>query len=289
MKERVSGATELTKEQADAILAELDAGIAKLTAAAEKAKAATTKEEVKAAAKEVESVWKAYKHRVELHAARLLHAKGGEIIQRSSHLEARLQKALAALGSKGVKVEGLDAKISEFSAKIKDARDHYKLGEEMFAKAKESGDDAADKAIVQEARKHVKLAQEALQEVHKLLKEIVKAIKDAGGEVEEESAAEVEVVVDAEDPSTDTGDVAAVEVTEQQLVAEEQGAVEAEESVEEVETAETNTEIAATTEPTANTEPTASTETSASATTQTSATTDASTATDASTTAAAST
>ncbi|MBW2981124.1 hypothetical protein KY360_06940 [Candidatus Woesearchaeota archaeon] len=218
IKERVESSDDISEEEAAKIIEDIDNAIEALQNAIEEVNAAETKEEVKEAAKTIDSVWKRIKNRAKLHAARVVHAKVGEIIVRSRQLEAKLDRILERMEDEGIEVEDIDAKVGKFSDKIEEARVLHKHSTEMFIEAKES----ANPGLVKEARELAKKAHEALKEANRILIDIIKAIKEAGGSLDVEEEEEVEVVeeVEEEEEEEELADSTTVEEYEEEEIEE---------------------------------------------------------------------
>lgn len=175
--EKVNSATGISEEEANKILADIDGAVSELEAAKAKAIAATTKQEVEDAAKEINSIWKRINKKAVLNAERIVHAKLGEIIQRTAHLEEKLQCSIDSV-PEGADTSKLDSLVAEFSDHLDAARTKFEDAKVLFQKARE-GDDSA----MEQAKGLVRESQEELKKAHASLKDIVAEIKALGGKI----------------------------------------------------------------------------------------------------------
>ena len=195
IKESIEANDDLEEEDAVNMIARIDDAIAELEQAKADVEAAEIKEDVKKAAAAINNIWRKYSAKVKRYAARVVHAKVGEIITRSEQLERKLDRILTKMEEDGIEVSGIDEKMDAFSAKIEEAKDLYKQSREKFIEAKTSDSEAT----VQEARRLAKGAHKALVDAHRILMDIFKSIKEAGGSVEVEEEDEVEVIEEEEE------------------------------------------------------------------------------------------
>jgi len=227
IKESIEGNDDLEEEDAANMIANIDNAISELEAAKADVEAAETKEEVKEAAAVINRIWRRHAVRIKRYAARVVHAKVGEIIVRSEQLERKLDRILTRMEENGIDVNGIDEKVDAFSAKIEEAKDLYKQSREKFIEAKEG----ESEATVQDARRLAKDAHRVLLDAHRIIKDIFKSIKDAGGSIEVEEEEEIEVIEDEEEVEE-----------EEELVEEEPEEVEEEEELVEEEPEEVEEE-----------------------------------------------
>lgn len=220
--ERTNENEGIDEAEAEEILLDIESRISLLGDAKSQVEAATTIDEVKEAGKVIADAWKKISKRIKQHIAHLVRAKVGEIVKRSEHLETKLEKALADMIERGIDVEDIDAKVDLFSQKIAEARDKFSESQKIFQQAKTGAeadieeDTTTDEEVsesenlVKQARELAKEAHKALKEAHEILMEIVKEIRQAGGdadEIEEENEdEEIEVVeIDEEDEEETEG------------------------------------------------------------------------------------
>ena len=196
IKESIEGNDDLEEEDAANMIARIEEAIAELEAAKADVETAETKEEVKKAAADINKIWRKHSAKAKRYAARVVHAKVGEIITRSEQLERKLDRILTKMEEDGIEVSGIDDKVDAFSAKIEEARKLYHQSTAMFIVAKLNDN---DESAVQKARRSAKEAHKALMDAHIILMDIYKSIKEAGGSVEIEEEDEVEVIEDAEE------------------------------------------------------------------------------------------
>ena len=192
LKEKISENENIDETTANTKITEIDNRIATLEELKTKITAASTLEELKVLGKDISGKWKEVKAENKVKETLILRANVQEVIRRSEHLEERLEKVLADMEEKGISAEGIESKVDSFSAKINEARELFKQSQEKFNEAKNN-----EEATIKEAQELAKQANERLREAHAILVDIVKDIKNAGGnaeEVEEPETEEVEIV-----------------------------------------------------------------------------------------------
>ena len=207
-----------------------------LESAIEEAKAAETKEELQTAARKIANIWAKVENRAKLHAARIVHAKVGDVIVRSRQLEAKLDRVLEQMEEQGIEVEGIEEKVDRFSDKVEEARVLHEHSTEMFIEAKES----ANPGLVKQAKELSQKAHTALKEANRILMDIIKDIKAAGGSLDVEEEEEFEVVeeVEEEEAEEELADSTTVEEYEEEIEIEIEEEEETEEELEEEEETE---------------------------------------------------
>lgn len=198
IKEKVSSSDKLTDAEESEIIADIDAKIKEISDAKAEVEKATTRDELKNAGKSIIKTWKAIKHRIKKHLLRLEHANVHAVIKRAEHLENRLEKVLAEMEEKGIKVEGIDAKVTEFSGMVNSARTLFGDAQEAFKQAKAIREEDSEKAqeLVKKSRDLLQQAQQKLKSAHDILVDIVKEIKNSGGN--ETAVESTEIEADAE-------------------------------------------------------------------------------------------
>ncbi len=210
IKSKAEGAENLDQEKVDEIIADVDAAIEELQAAIDEVNAATTKEEVQAAAKKIDEIWNRIRHKGKLAAARIVNAAVGEIIDRSEHLESKLDCTLAAMEEQGIDVNAIDLLVEDFSMKIQDANEKYDLAQEYFEQAEDLKTENPDETEIQEVMKLVNRGRELmrqahtdLKDAHQVLRHILREIRANGGNIEacEEEGEEELVVEELDDDS----------------------------------------------------------------------------------------
>ncbi|MCG2719029.1 MAG: hypothetical protein L6408_09400, partial [Nanoarchaeota archaeon] len=192
IKAKIEGSENLTDEEVEEILAEIDAKIAELEALKEKAEAAETKEEIREAAQEIRDAWKPIRNRAIYWAARLTNAKMGFITGKMVQLENRLEKTVEKMETNGKDVSEIEPLLEEFHSLLVSAKENHEAGVEAWKEFKESGEQAQHA----EAKRLMNQARKDAVEAHKVLKQIVREIKEAKGTQE---FAETEDEVEEED------------------------------------------------------------------------------------------
>jgi predicted RNase H-related nuclease YkuK (DUF458 family) len=255
LKEKINANDDISEENAAKIIEDIDNAIEKLENEVAKLDAAETKEEIKEIAKTVSSIWKGYKHRIKLYAARLINLKVKDIIERSEQLEKKLDCTLTAMEEQGIEVTAIDAKVDLFSMRIDEGREKYDMAKDLLDKAKDLKTDNPDeneirtvKALVNQAHKLIRESHAALKEAHQLLRQIIMDIKEAGGTISEcteqdedlEEDEEYEVVEESEEVDEEEEELEEdeEEVEEEEIEEEEETETIEEEVEEETETTE---------------------------------------------------
>lgn len=153
-------------EEADKkeILSNIDAKIANvkdLMAKIEALNENSTPEEIKQVAEDIKVVWKNLRPFLELQGKKVGIIRIGGVIKKSEKLEGRLQRTLEKLKSKGFDVSNLDALITEFNNHIKEAKANHVEALKLIS----AGDVKGAHEKLTEAKKHLKLAQDALRKI----------------------------------------------------------------------------------------------------------------------------
>jgi len=196
IKNKIEGSEEITDEKSQEMIAKIDEAISEIEQAIEDVKAAQTKEEVKEAARKIYNIWNRFKNRERLYAANLIDAQVWNILRSSELLEQRLDNILAKMEEQGINVSGIDAKIDEFSAYVLEAKDKYNEARELLEQARNAIDNnTSAQDSIEQARELLKEAHDSLKNAHRVLVEIVKDIKEAGGEITEETELGEEVYI----------------------------------------------------------------------------------------------
>lgn len=198
VKHKAEGNDDLTEEELAEIVKDINAKIEALEQAKEELEAADTKETVKAAGEVILNAWNRAKYKIELHTEKIVRSKVGEIIERSKHLEARLEALLTKLEAEGIEIGSLDTMVDLFSMRISEAKEKFKIGEELFKEAKKSIGKSQG-VLVKQAKTFTKEAHKALKAADEILKDIKEAVKEAGAEFDVELEDEIEIVEEIEE------------------------------------------------------------------------------------------
>lgn len=113
----------------------------------------------------------------------------GGVLVKAAHLEARLDKALLKLKTKGADISVADAKVAEFKQHIEDAK---KLHAEAKVKLMAGASPSDVHSLIKGAHEHLKLAHQALKEAVKQIKNVKDgedALEEAAAETPEETTA----------------------------------------------------------------------------------------------------
>ena len=196
IKESVNENENFADEEAASISTEIDVKIKALQELSAKLESAATKEEIKAIAKEVQQLWKNYKEKAKLHALHVANARVRGVVEKSEKVEAKFQCVLDSLEEQGKDVSSLDALVEKYNEKLADAQEHYNKARLSFQSSTQlrADKDLTEAEITsitnlnQEGKKHLDLARENVKEAQELMKEIVKSIKEMGGNIDSCSA-----------------------------------------------------------------------------------------------------
>jgi hypothetical protein len=194
VKAKIQSSEDLDEQKAQELITGLDNAIAKLQDAKKQAQEATTKDEIKAAAQNIKSIWKDYvQSREKIATARLLNARVWNIIQRSNHLETRLDQVLSNMQNRSINVSDIQDKLDAFSDAVADAKVHYDNATSLIKKAEAltgtSNSTSEIDTLVNDAREQLRLASEDVKKAHDILIDIVQAIKQKGFDIPSEPPA----------------------------------------------------------------------------------------------------
>ncbi len=190
IKSRIQGTEEIDDANAQGMTESINAAIGEIETAIKEAEAAQTKAEVKEAARKIYNIWNRFKNRERLYAAKLIDAQVWNILRSSELLEQRLDNILYSMEEQGINVSDIDAKVDDFSDYILEAKEKYNEAQELLEQAGNAIDDANAQEIIEQARELLKEAHDSLKNAHRTLIDIVKDIKEAGGEISPETEAE---------------------------------------------------------------------------------------------------
>ncbi|MDO8740831.1 MAG: hypothetical protein Q7J54_04655 [Candidatus Woesearchaeota archaeon] len=182
LSSKIESSEDLADSDANESIGEINAQISEIEAIKAKIEAAQTKEEITAVAKELKDKWAAVKNKAEIHAGKVVNARIGGIIVKSKQLETKLSSILERMTEKGKDTSAIAPLIVDFNAKLNEARIHYNLSLETFKEANVTNTPNSD--LIKEAQGYMNDAHKALQDAQKILKDIVSAIKQNGGEDE---------------------------------------------------------------------------------------------------------
>ncbi|RJQ15786.1 hypothetical protein C4573_06565 [Candidatus Woesearchaeota archaeon] len=183
LKTRVEQNENIDDEKAQEILEEIDERIAALTQAKEAVQDATTKDELKEAAEAILENWKDIKELLKVHTYQLYHSRVGEILQRATMLERKLDNLLAYMAENNLSTEAIAPLVDAFGEKIESARAKFEEADEKlkdaYALKQESQPDVdAIKNLSNEAKVLLEQAHEELNDAHEIFKDISELVKD---------------------------------------------------------------------------------------------------------------
>ncbi|MBD3208904.1 hypothetical protein GF367_00610 [Candidatus Woesearchaeota archaeon] len=194
VRAKIEANDDMAEEDVAEALADIDEKISTMASLQEELEAAETKEAVKAVGKKILAAWERTKHRLHVHAEKVVRSQVGEIMSRSEVLEQHLDRLLAKMEEGGIDVSDYDGKLELFSEKIADAREKFKASEDLFEQAK----DEYDRDAFQRSKELAREAHDLLKEAHQILVELVRDVKQAGFDVDDDEEY-VEVIEEDED------------------------------------------------------------------------------------------
>ncbi|MBS3149148.1 hypothetical protein J4455_00435 [Candidatus Woesearchaeota archaeon] len=187
LEARYESSEEISVESAQLSLDEIKALKGNLASLKTEIEAATTKEQIIELSNKLKVLLEnKIKVNTKLNLERLRLFKIGEIIQRSEHLQIKLNEVLEELKDEGNLSDKVDELITKFNKLIDDAKVNYYSAIEIFAKAKEVRDSNPDEAkkLILEAHNKLTVAHEDLQSAQSILVELYKLVKDKRGNIE---------------------------------------------------------------------------------------------------------
>jgi hypothetical protein len=187
---RTEGSEQIEEDEAEKIIEDVKGTIVQLEKAIEQVKAAETKDEVQQAAKEINQAWERIKHKERLYAAKLVNAQVWNILRRSENLESRLDNILSEMEEQEINVTNIEEELDLFSEYVFDAKNKYNNATDLLEEARDllSEDGKADVSeITEEAKEWLRKAHDDLKEAHSILIDIILKIREAGGEISDES------------------------------------------------------------------------------------------------------
>ncbi|MBS3136827.1 hypothetical protein J4232_00200 [Candidatus Woesearchaeota archaeon] len=192
IKERINENENIADEEVTKITTEIDAQIKLLSELSARVEAAKTKDEIKSLAKGIQDIWRNYKHKAESHALNVANAKILGVVERSEKVEDKFQCVLNQLESEGKDTAEIDALVERYNTMITSARENYAKARESFKNAIElrTSKNLTSVEIEQviklnkEGKAEQDSAKAAVKNAHEVVKEIVKAIKENGGDLD---------------------------------------------------------------------------------------------------------
>lgn len=185
----------LTEEEEENIVKEIDGYIEELKEIKTRVENSQTKEELTDAAGELKDIWEKIRKREKLHAARMVHSEVWGIMKRSENLEDRLEAILADMEERGIDTSSLDEMINRFSEHVASAKENIEKAEDLYKEARSlnaSNETQRDeiKNLTDQAKELVKDAHQNLKNAHKVITDIVKEIRELGGDLTIKAAEE---------------------------------------------------------------------------------------------------
>ena len=169
IKANVQSSEDLSDEESAAIIANIDEKIAGIKDAAAKIDAlgeTATKEEINEAARLINQAWQDAKPELKRAIGRVIDSRMAGVIVKSEQLLAKLSAISEQLANKGKDTADLDEIVSEFEAKIAEAKKAHEEAKSLLLEGK-----------VQEGHDKIAEAKTQLKEAKKLLRDAVNEIK----------------------------------------------------------------------------------------------------------------
>ncbi len=188
IKARVQSSENIDDAEEQEIVADIDKAIAELEEAKIKVDAATTKEELKAASQTINQLWKKIKWNAAAHAARVINARLGEIIQKAEHIDDKLSCAVGKMEEQNASTDDVNELIAQFDEKISSAKTKYETAQQKLKDIRdlkvgtEPSEERAEqiRALLEEAKQQYKGAHKDLRDAYAILKEIIKEMRQSG-------------------------------------------------------------------------------------------------------------
>ncbi|MBD3361400.1 hypothetical protein GF358_01260 [Candidatus Woesearchaeota archaeon] len=219
-RERIENSDMSEEDKADA-LADLEERAAEIASARETIDAIgenPSKDEIKEATKVLRESWTKANKEIKQKAAKNAAGKIGGTLVKIERLNAKLERTVEQLKSRGLDTTPIETMMQQFENKIQEAKDKHAEAEQKFSQGKAN-----------EAAQKIREAHSKVKEAHMLLKDVVRKIRKAnqGQEIREGLEPETKAEEEAEE--------AAEEAAEAAEAAEEAAEEEAEEAEEEAE------------------------------------------------------
>lgn len=187
LEARIESSEEISTGTAQFSLEEIKALKEQLVSIKAEVEAATTKDQIIELSNKLRILLEnKIKVNAKLHLEKLRLFKIGEIIERSEHLQLKLNEVLEELKEEGNFTEDVDDLIAKFNTLLDDAKVNYYAAVELFAKAKDVRDSNPEEAkkLILEAHAKLKTSHQDLQEAHSVLVKLYKLVKDERGDIE---------------------------------------------------------------------------------------------------------
>lgn len=229
VKENANSNNDLTEEEVEDITSKAEEKITEMTELATRLDSSKTKEEIKEIAAEMSQEWTRAKLHIAVSAAKAYDSKVGEILSRSTQLEAKLERVLLDLEESGYDITELNDKVDEFNEEVESARTNYAAGKQIIEdiRAEQNISKEDFETSMNEAKELIKNAHESLKEAQKIITEIFKEAKKIDKNVSfEDESDEYEVVEEIEDESDEEDEEELDEETEDETESEDEEEIE---------------------------------------------------------------
>ena len=194
------GNDDLSEEDVNSVLLEINETIQEMEDAKSEVDAAQTKQDVLDAGKVILQTWRRSRIMIQKHAALLINSKLGDTIQRIEDLESKLDCTLQNMEEQGIDISDIEERVTYFSEEVYIAKEKHRQAMDLLDQAEE------DDSLIEDARALIEESKAHIENAHEILKQIVRDIKAAGGEIiecDEPELEEYETYVVEEDDDDD--------------------------------------------------------------------------------------
>ncbi len=198
IKSRAESSEVISEERAEKIISWADEKIAAFEAIKAEIEAAEDKAAILEAAKNLRDEWKDIKQDARSYVGRIVNSRIGGIIVKSKMLEVKLDRTLERMEANGKDTSEIQPLVDEFHAKIEAASVAYEEAMGHFDEAAETTG-AERSTHINAAQASMKDAKKALQEATKILRDIIRQVRQQGATELQEASEEVEEQVEAEE------------------------------------------------------------------------------------------
>jgi len=217
VRAKVDSNEDLSEDEVTEILANIDEMATDVESAKSTIEASEDKEEIQAAARTIKGVWTKIKHKLAIHTGKIVSSKIGYTIMKMKNVETSLERTLARMEENGIDTTEIQSSIDDINELVGQAKSDYSAALDKFKEAAEAEDAETAKALVQEGNELIKAVHNSLIEARKILSDVIKMIREAGGageliapedeiieEVEEEEEVDSEETDDSTEEETDS-------------------------------------------------------------------------------------
>lgn len=194
---RIESNEYLDEEEAGEMISKAEDYIAQIESVKDDIGSASTKEDIQEATGKLREVWTEMEKDLGIAAGKMVNARIGGIVVRSEQLSIKLERILERMEENNIDTDDIDPLIAEFDQGIENAKSNYSMAMEKFREAKETTPPNTE--LIKEGHDYMKDAHNSLKDAASKLREIVIAIKNAGGAEMIESDEADEAMEEAEE------------------------------------------------------------------------------------------